>query len=82
MAKRAKASEPSEPEHEAGIVRVDDPLLDEPAVVDEKPEAPPTTSVVPMGVSKDLPIDEPPSVPPNPLARATSDDLEICRVGP
>ena len=72
MAKRAKASEPSEPEREAGIVRVDDPLLDVPAVVDEKPEAPPTTSVVPIGVSKAPPVDEPPSVPPVAPPRAPS----------
>lgn len=41
MAKRAKASEPSEPE--VGIVKVVDPLLDAPPEVDVKPEPPPTS---------------------------------------
>ncbi len=78
MAKRAKASEPSEPEREAGIVRVDEPLLDEPTVGDEEPEAPPTTSVVPI---KDTPANEPPSSPPNPPPRAPSGPSFGERVG-
>ena len=41
MAKRAKASEPSETEREAEIVTVDDPILDPPPVVEPKPELPP-----------------------------------------
>ena len=41
MAKRAKASEPSEPERQAGIVKVDEPLMDPPPEGDLKPELPP-----------------------------------------
>ena len=41
MAKRAKESEPSEPEREAGIVTVDDPINDSPPAVDTRPELPP-----------------------------------------
>jgi hypothetical protein len=47
MAKRAKASEPSEPEREAGIIKVDDPSLDPPPVAEAKPEPPPAPPRVP-----------------------------------
>ena len=53
MAKRAKASEPSEPE--AGIVKVHDPLLDMPVAADTTSESPPT--------SKDVPVSEPMGAP-------------------
>jgi F0F1-type ATP synthase membrane subunit b/b' len=53
MAKRAKASEPSEPERETGIVAVDDPHPsgDEPVVVEPKPERPPAPPSAPSGPS-------------------------------
>ena len=61
MAKRAKASEPSEPEREAGIVKVDAPVIDPPPEVDAKPAAlpaprdassgPPPAVAVPSGPS-------------------------------
>ena len=54
MAKRAKASEPSEPE--AGIVKADDPVVDAPVEVDEKPKALPA----PVGTSTDVPPKPPP----------------------
>jgi signal transduction histidine kinase len=41
MAKRAKESEPSEPEREVGTVKVDEPIIDTPPAVDAKPELPP-----------------------------------------
>jgi hypothetical protein len=41
MAKRAKASEPSEPEHEVAIVPVEDPVIDPPPAAEPKPELPP-----------------------------------------
>ena len=44
MAKRAKASEPSEPEREAGIVKVDEPVIDPPPEVAVKPAALPAPS--------------------------------------
>jgi hypothetical protein len=49
MAKRAKVSEPSEPEREAGIVKVVDPLSDMPVVVNQKPEVSPATTASPSG---------------------------------
>jgi hypothetical protein len=83
MAKRAKASEPSEPEREAGIVRVDDPFPsgDVPAPADEKPESPPATSVVPIGETKVMRVEEPPSLPPNPPPRAPAGPSFGERVG-
>ncbi|MGZ9235156.1 MAG: hypothetical protein ACXW4E_06495, partial [Anaerolineales bacterium] len=59
MAKRAIASEPSEPEREVGIVKVDGPVPDSPPVVEPtpEPESPPPppppspTVVVPSGPS-------------------------------
>jgi hypothetical protein len=83
MAKRAKASEPSEPEREAGIVRVDDPLPsgDVPAPADEKPESPLATSVVPIGETKVMRVEEPPSLPPNPPPRAPAGPSFGERVG-
>ncbi len=55
MAKRAKASEPSEPEREAGIVKVDEPVLSGDPLLEEnvKPAALPAA------------IDAPSSPPPN-----------------
>lgn len=49
MAKRAKESEPSEPEREVGIVTVDDPVPagDMPREVQTKPESPPAPPRVP-----------------------------------
>ena len=41
MAKRVKASEPSEPERDAGIVRVEEPVIDAPPEAYSKPELPP-----------------------------------------
>ena len=60
MAKRAKASEPSEPEREAGIVKVDDPVVDAPVEVDEKPKA------LPAPPPPIVPPDAPPSTPTGP----------------
>jgi len=60
MAKRAKASGPSEPEREAGIVRVDEPVIDPPPEVDVKPPALPA------------PRDAPPSEPPPPAVAVPS----------
>lgn len=56
MPKRAKESEPSEPEHEAGIVKVVDPLAydDSPVAVETNSIAPPAPPIVP------------PEVPPQP----------------
>jgi hypothetical protein len=56
MAKRAKASEPSEPELETGIVKVDEPPEETPPEVQTKPELPPA----------------PPRVPPNAPPRTAS----------
>jgi hypothetical protein len=56
MAKRAKASEPSEPEREAGIVKVDEPVIDTPPEVDVKPAA--------LPAPRDARGDPPPSKPP------------------
>ena len=58
MATRAKASEPSEPEREAGIVRVDEPVPsgDAPSEVNVKSAALPAPSDAPGG--------PPPNVPP------------------
>ena len=49
MPKRAKESEPSEPEREAGIVKVVDPLAydDLPVAVEERSIAPPAPPIVP-----------------------------------
>ena len=49
MARRAKESEPSEPEREAGIVNVDEPprLEDGSPKVEPRPEPPPSPPVVP-----------------------------------
>jgi len=50
MAKRAKASEPSEssePDREVGIVKVDEPLADAPVEVEPKPEPPPAPPSLP-----------------------------------
>ena len=71
MAKRVKASEPSEPEHEAGIVKVDEPVPsgDPPPVVDVKPAALPA------------PRDAPPSEPPPPAVAAPSGPSFGQRVG-
>jgi hypothetical protein len=65
MAKRAKASEPSEPEREVGIVKVDDPLVDSSVMVEAKPEAP----------------SKPPHVPPNAPPNAPSGPSFGERVG-
>lgn len=51
MAKRAKVSEPSESEREAGMVKVVDPLLDVPVAVDAKPEMTPASVDAPSGLS-------------------------------
>ena len=66
MAKRAKESEPSEPEREAGIVTVDDPINDPPPVVDTKPALPPPP---------------PPRVPPEAPPRTPSGPSFGDRVG-
>jgi hypothetical protein len=57
MAKRAKASEPSEPEREAGIVQMDEPVPD-PPVTNARPQLPPpspppppVTTTAPSGPS-------------------------------
>lgn len=55
MAKRAKASEPSEPEREVGIVKVDEPVIDPPPEVGEKPKALPA----PVVESRSTPAREP-----------------------
>src|SRR5262245_323559 len=49
MAKRAKTSEPSEPERETGIVKVDEPSppRDVPVAMEPKPEPPPAPPIVP-----------------------------------
>jgi hypothetical protein len=47
MARRAKASEPSEPELETGMVRVDEPPVDTPPKVEPKPGPPPAPPRVP-----------------------------------
>ncbi len=52
MAKRAKASEPSEPsepEREAGIVKVDEAVVDPPTEINTKPETPPVPPALPPG---------------------------------
>jgi len=76
MAKRAKTSEPSEPEREVGIVKVDDPLPsgEAPAEVEPTPEALPALPAGPSSDSKAMSVSEPPSVPPDapPRARAAS----------
>jgi hypothetical protein len=61
MAKRAKASEPSEPEREAGIVKVDEPSPsgDAPVEMDEKPKA----LAAPADMPKDKPVVESRSAP-------------------
>ena len=53
MAKRAKASEPSEPEGETGIVKVDESIPSQDVAPEEstKPETPSVTSVVPVDTS-------------------------------
>jgi F0F1-type ATP synthase membrane subunit b/b' len=67
MAKRAKASEPSEPEREAGIVKVDEPAIDPPPEVDVKPPA--------------LSAGPPPSEPPPPAVAVPSGPSFGQRVG-
>jgi hypothetical protein len=69
MAKRAKASEPSEPEREAGIVKVDEPVIDPPPEVDVKPPALPA------------PASPPPSEPPPPAVAVPSGPSFGQRVG-
>ncbi|HEY9525556.1 MAG TPA: hypothetical protein VIR02_00660, partial [Anaerolineales bacterium] len=61
MAKRAKASEASEPEREVGIVKVDEPatLDDPPAEVQTKPETLPP----PVETRAQLPPPRPPAPP-------------------
>ena len=69
MAKRAKASEPCEPEREAGIVKVDEPVIDPPPEVDVKPAALPA------------PGSPPPSEPPPPAVAVPSGPSFGQRVG-
>jgi hypothetical protein len=66
MPRRAKESEPSEPEHEAAIVKVDEPLLDAPPQVETKRELPPATSVSSGGEPPGLPPAAPPRTPSGP----------------
>ena len=75
MAKRAKASEPSEPEREAGIVKVDEPLPsgDPPPEVDVKPAA--------LPAPRDARGDLPPSEPPRPAMALPSGPSFGQRVG-
>ena len=77
MAKRAKASEPSEPEREAGIVKVDEPVIDPPPEVDVKPAALPASIDAPRDARGDLP----PSEPPQPAVAVPSGPSFGQRVG-
>jgi len=65
MAKRAKDPEPSEPERETGIVKVDEPIVNVPPPAEAKPEPPPA----------------PPRVPPDAPPRAPSGPSFGQRVG-
>jgi hypothetical protein len=81
MAKRAKTSEPSEPEREEGILPVDDPLTEAPAEVEATPEAPPELPAPPNDTSKAISVREPPRVPPEAPPRVPSGPSFGQRVG-
>ena len=68
MAKRAKDPEPSEPEGEAGIVKVDEPSPsgDTPPEVEAKPEAPPLLPPPPVNPYSNAPARPPTSQPSGP----------------
>jgi F0F1-type ATP synthase membrane subunit b/b' len=57
MAKRAKASEPSEPEAE--IVKADEPVVDPPSETDARPALPPPALEAPRGTTFTTPTSEP-----------------------
>jgi len=75
MAKRAKASEPSEPE--TAIIPVDEPLVEPPPNVESVPELPPPSSPPPAVP----PINKPPEPPREPPARVASGPSFGERVG-
>ena len=77
MAKRAKASEPSEPQREAGIVKVDEPMIDLPPEADAKPAALPASIDAPASA----PASPPPSKPPPPAVDVPSGPSFGQRVG-
>ena len=83
MAKRAKVSEPSEPEREAAIVKVDEPLPsgEAPAEVEAMPEVPPALPAGTNGESKVMSVSEPPRLPPQAPPRAPSGPSFGERVG-
>ena len=76
MAKRVKTSDPSEPETD--IIRVDDPLVDEPAEVEPGPDLPPP----PASMLEDShPNTRPPDPPREPPVRVASGPSFGQRVG-